>query len=90
MDILTTNREQIIESIKTLPEESLMELTNFVDYLRHKATEKQPSKSSANFLLSVASLGNSAEKDISERDEEILANEVDPIRGWGLPLDEQV
>ncbi len=87
MDISTTNREQIIESIKTLPEDSLIELTHFVDYLRYKATEKQPPKNSANFLLSVANLGSSAETDVSERDEEILANEADPIRGWGLRPD---
>ncbi|MEA5552129.1 DUF2281 domain-containing protein [Anabaena cylindrica UHCC 0172] len=90
MDTLTKNREQIIESIKTLPEDSLAELINFVDYLRYKATEQQSQKTSANFLFSVAALGNSLEKDVSERDEEILANEVDPIRGWSLHRDEQV
>ena len=41
MDTLTTNREQLIESIKALPEASLIELTYFMDYLRYKATEKQ-------------------------------------------------
>ncbi|MGM3309212.1 DUF2281 domain-containing protein [Anabaena sp. WFMT] len=90
MDTLTKNREQIIESIKTLPEDSLAELINFVDYLRYKATEQQSQKTSANFLLSVAALGNSLKKDVSERDEEILANEVDPIRGWSLHRNEQV
>ena len=86
MDTLTKNREQIIESIKTLPEDSLTELINFVDYLRYKATEKQSQKTTKNFLLSIAALGNSVEKDVSELDEEILANEVDPIRGWSLSL----
>ncbi|WP_009633888.1 DUF2281 domain-containing protein [Synechocystis sp. PCC 7509] len=69
MDALTTNREQIIESIKTLPEESLAELINFVDYLRYKSTEKQPPKPSSNFLLSIAGLGTSVEKDVSGRDD---------------------
>ena len=90
MDTLTTNRKQIIESIQTLPEESLAELINFVDYLRYKSTEKQSPKTSGNFLLSIASLGSSAEEDVSERDEEILANEVDSIRGWSLHPDKQV
>lgn len=90
MDTLTTNREQLIESIKALPESSLIELTYFLDYLRYRATEKQTQQPSANFLLSVAGLGASVEKDISERDEEILADEVDPIRGWSAPLDKQV
>ena len=90
MDTLTTNREQLIESIKALPEASLIELTYFMNYLRYKATEKQAQQPSANFLLSVAGLGDSAEKDVSERDEEILADEVDPIRGWSVHPDEQV
>jgi hypothetical protein len=88
MDALATNRKQIIESIQALPEESLAELIIFVDYLRYKSTEKQLPKTSENFLLTIAGLGTSAEKDISERDEEILANEVDLVRGWSLHPDE--
>jgi hypothetical protein len=89
MDISTTNREKIIESIQTLPDESLTELINFVDYLRHKVTEKHPQETISSFLVSVAGLGASIEKNISERDEEILANEVDPIRGWSTRPNKQ-
>jgi len=39
-------------------------------------------KSGVSFLLAVAGQGQSGEKDVSERDEEILAQEIDPIRGW--------
>jgi hypothetical protein len=35
-----------------------------------------------NFLLTVAGLGNSGQTDTSDRDEEILRNEIDPIHGW--------
>jgi hypothetical protein len=43
----------------------------------------QPRKiSGVSFLLSIAGQGASSEDDVSERDEEILAAEVDPIRGW--------
>ena len=59
------------------------------DYLRYKSIEKQSQKPSGNFLLSIAGLGTSAEKDISERDEDILAKEIDSIRGWSLHSDEQ-
>lgn len=90
MDTLTTNRDQLIESIKALPEASLIELTYFVDYLRYRATEKQVQQTSTNFLLSVAGLGASVEKNVSERDEEILADEVDPVRGWSVHSDEQI
>ena len=39
------------------------------------------------FLMSLVGLGESDETDLSERDEEILAQEIDPIRGWGLKED---
>lgn len=42
---------------------------------------------SSDFLLSIAGLGTSAENDLSERDEEILRNEVDPVGGWSLKPD---
>ena len=35
-----------------------------------------------NFLLTVAALGKSGQSNISESDEEILRNEIDPIYGW--------
>ncbi|GAX44526.1 hypothetical protein NIES4075_55450 [Tolypothrix sp. NIES-4075] len=90
MNTSTTKRQQIIELINTLPEESLSELISFVNYLRYKSTEKHPKEPSVNFLLSVAGLGTSIEENVSERDEEILSSEVDPIRGWSLHSDEQV
>jgi Protein of unknown function (DUF2281) len=83
-------RQHIIEIINNLPDDFLSELANFIDYLHYKSTQQQPlEKSSASFLLSVAGIGTSAENNISERDEEILASEVDPIRGFSLNLDEQ-
>lgn len=89
MDASTRQREFILEIINTLPDDSLSELVSFVDYLRYKSTvQQQKEKSSINFLLSVAELGTSAENNVSERDEEILASEVDPIRGFCLNLDE--
>lgn len=39
--------------------------------------------SDVEFLYAIAGIGASDEDDISERDEEILESEVDPIRGWG-------
>jgi hypothetical protein len=38
--------------------------------------------SGVEFLMSIAGQGHSGENDVSERDEEILALEIDPIRGW--------
>lgn len=81
-------RQQLIEIISTLPEEALTELANFVDYLAYKSAQNQKTgNDSSAFLLSIAGLGTSTETNISERDEEILQREVDPIRGWNLKLD---
>ncbi len=90
MNTLTPTRQQIIEIIDNLPEDALSELVNFVGYLRYKAVETRAKPPHNSFLLSIAGLGASTEKDISERDEEILANEVNPIRGWSIHSDEQV
>jgi hypothetical protein len=73
-----------------LPTEVIPELTSFLDYLRFKVglsplTEEieQPNAGST-FLLSIVGIGACHETDLSERDEEILAAEIDPVRGWGL------
>lgn len=85
-------RKKLIKAVNELPVEALPELVNFIDYLRFKVSspvdpmETQMPAGSA-FLLSIAGLGASEEDDISERDEEILASEIDPIRGWGRKQD---
>ena len=87
---MDNSRIQLIESIEALPEESLAELSSFVSYLRYKAGEPTPPKMNNNFLLSIAGLGESEETDISERDEEILSKEIDPIKGWSLHREDSV
>lgn len=42
-------------------------------------TEKQ---SGISFLMSIAGQGKSGQHDVSERDEDILAQEINTIRGW--------
>ena len=44
--------------------------------------------SSTEFLMAIAGQGRSTEHDVSERDEEILAAEVHPIRGWRIKDDD--
>ena len=48
---------------------------------RLEATDTSP------FLLAIAGLGSSGQGDVAERDEEILAAEIDLRRGWGLERD---
>ena len=94
MDKTIFSRQQLRKAINELPNEVLPELASFIDYLRFKgatsvkaADADTPENSGSAFLLSIAGLGAADEDDISERDEEILTNEIDPIRGWGLRQD---
>jgi hypothetical protein len=83
MDRNTTERQQLLEAVNDLPEETLVKLASFLDYLRYKSTQQRElSNNSTNFLVAVAGLGHSGQQDISERDEEILRNEIDPVYGW--------
>ncbi|RKZ92912.1 MAG: hypothetical protein DRR19_02825 [Candidatus Parabeggiatoa sp. nov. 1] len=95
MDTLMLSHQQLTQAINELPTEVLPELANFIEYLRfkltnsHNASEAKTQNSAAGspFLLAIAGIGASDEDDISERDEEILANEIDPIHGWSLKRD---
>jgi len=78
-------RQRLFEAISDLPDEALVELASFLEYLRYKASAQQREENAgADFLAAVAGLGASGEEDVSERDEEILSREVGPIRGWHL------
>jgi hypothetical protein len=83
MDKSTIERQQLLAAVNALPDEVLLELASFLAYLRYKSISPgEASGQSANFLVSVAGLGHSGQQDVSERDEEILRNEIDPVYGW--------
>jgi hypothetical protein len=85
MDRITVERQKLIEAASCLPDEAVLELARFLDYLRYKSAQQgEPSNSAANFLLDIAGLGSSGQQDVSERDEEILRTEIDPVYGWSL------
>ena len=84
MNSTTTERQKLIEAVNNLPDEALIELANFLDYLSYKTKQPKENNNNTGFLLGVAGLGNSGEKNISERDEKILRNEIDPVYGWNL------
>jgi hypothetical protein len=94
MSTLSPSRGQLIDLVSKLPREVLPELASFLDYLQFRVespTQSAQSKQSASgsdFLLSIAGIGT-AGADISERDEEILAKEIDPVRGWSFEREEQ-
>ena len=86
----TAERQNLIEAVNALPDDVLIELASFLEYLQYKIVQSQlPESPQQNFLLSVAGLGNSGQSDISESDEEILRNETDPIYGWSSKPENQ-
>ncbi|MEK8018683.1 MAG: hypothetical protein VSS75_017565 [Candidatus Parabeggiatoa sp.] len=54
----------------------------------HKNAEVGMKTASGSAVLrAIAGIGKSEDAQVSERDEEILANEVEPIYGWHLKRD---
>jgi hypothetical protein len=83
MNRSAAERQQLLELVNALPEESLVELASFLDYLRYKSDQRRDAdRQSSSFLVLIAGLGSSGLEDVSERDEEILRNEIDPVYGW--------
>jgi len=83
MDETTVERQKLIDVVSTLPDDALLELASFLDYLRYRSfQQREPNKGTASFLVAIAGLGNSGQEDVSARDEEILRNEIDPLYGW--------
>jgi hypothetical protein len=82
---------ELLPSIQQLPASEKLKLIRILaedletraDILpQEESTQSSANQSGSAFLLSIAGLGSSQEQDVSERDEEILRTEVDPIRGW--------
>jgi hypothetical protein len=85
MDRTTVERQKLIEAVNSLPNEALPELAGFLDYLHDKSSQqREPNNQASSFLMAIAGLGSSHQPDISERDEEILRDEIHPIYGWNL------
>lgn len=62
MDRSTVERQQILEAVSALPEEVLMELASFLNYLRYKSAQhREANNHSPSFLVVVAGLGNSGQ-----------------------------
>lgn len=79
----TTLAPEVLHSIEELANQEKRTASDIVaDALElYKAQKKM---SDIEFLYSIVGLGKSNQDDVSERDEEILASEIDPIRGWHI------
>jgi len=86
MNTLALTRQQLVATLNKLPAEVLPELANFLTYLQFKTAStlrSKPDGTGTGFLLAIAGIGTGGEN-LSEQDEEILTQEIDPIRGWGF------
>jgi hypothetical protein len=74
---------EVLHSIEELADKEKRTPSEIVaDALELYKSQKKKKMTGVEFLLSIAGQGQSNQDDVSERDEEILASEVDPIRGW--------
>lgn len=91
INIPKIERKKIIDFINKMPDDNLLELAMFIDYLRYKSTQSpEITESDSSFLLSIAGLGASGETDTSERDEEILQTEISSTQGWTVNPNESL
>jgi hypothetical protein len=94
MEKIIPTREQLNKVINELPAEALPDVAYFLEYLQSRSSlasslpvAEMKERTGREFLLAITGLGSSEETDLSERVEEVLANEIDPIRGWTLHPD---
>ncbi|MCV6637041.1 hypothetical protein [Candidatus Albibeggiatoa sp. nov. NOAA] len=67
-----------VEQLNTTEFETFLTQVLTLQNQRKQVKSDQPNA----FLQSITALGHSGEKDVSIRAEEILKDEIDPIRGW--------
>jgi len=73
--------EQLVHRIERIARRERREEVDVIAEAVELYEEKTEETGARSFLLSVAGIGRSEERDVSERDEEILANEADPHPG---------
>lgn len=73
--------EELAENEKRTPSEIVADA---LELYKPQKKKKKKKMTDIEFLYAIAGIGSSDEDDVSERDEEILESEVDPIRGWRL------
>lgn len=76
--------ERLVQRIERIARRERREEADVIAQALELYEEKTEAVGGRSFLLAVAGLGSSKEGDISERDEEILSGEIDPLHGWRL------
>ena len=76
--------ERLVQRIERIARREQREEADIIAQALELYEEKTEAAGGRSFLLAIAGLGSSKEGDISERDEEFLSGEIDPLRGWSL------
>lgn len=79
--------EKLIQQIERLAQQERRQQVEIIARALYLYEERLETAESSPFLLAIAGLGSSGQGDVAEHDEEILAAEIDPRRGWGLERD---
>ena len=74
--------QDLIEQIQTIANAQQKTPEEVVADAVHQYLDQTSKVSGVSFLLSIAGQGASGQHDVSERDEAILATEIDPVQGW--------
>jgi hypothetical protein len=86
MSILVSD-QALVERIQELAEEKKQSPEQVIAAAIDIYAPKQPNDGES-FWESIIGLGSSGDPTLAERDEEVLAEDIDPIRGWGSPSDD--
>ncbi len=80
--------EKLVQQIERLAQREGCQQVEVIARALRLYEERAQATDASPFLLAIAGLGSSGQGDVAERDEEILAAEVDPVQGWGSKRDE--
>ncbi len=85
MNSVDLTHQQLSQAINELPLAALPELADFIEDLRFKLNLTSAAinneQKESNFLLSISGIGESSKPDLSDKDTENLAPEIEPNRG---------
>ncbi len=87
MDIRITD-EELVQQIERIAQREGCPEDQVIARAVRLYEERTQATGTSSFLLAISGLGRSSEGDVAERDEEILATEIDAVRGWCLEKDE--
>lgn len=87
MDIRITD-EKLVQQIERIAQREGCPEDQVIARALRLYEQRAEATGTSSFLLAISGLGSSGQGDVAERDEEILATEIDAVRGWRLERDE--